>query len=115
MVFIHGHKNFRVPEGITVDADYSCPRCPYQGHLLVYALERQTTVYFVAVGGKRRSGEGMLICPNCENSFTLTKGKYRKLQMFTEGATWEAAYLRIGVVLEGIGRRTQPDMPDPET
>jgi len=100
MVFIHGYKDRPVPHGVTVDSDYSCPKCSYQGQLLTYALDRETTVYFVSLGNARRTGEGALACPACGNMFVLRKHKYRALAKITEPAQLQAALERISAKLE---------------
>ncbi len=99
MVFVWGHKERPVPDGVTVESDYTCPRCTYNGRLFLYSLKRKTTVYFIPVG-PWHGGEGVMICPACGNDFVLGKRTYRKLDKITEGQPLEEALQVVDAEIE---------------
>lgn len=90
---------------MTEDSDYTCPKCSYSGRLVLYALRKKTTVYFISVGPEH-GREGVMCCPACNNTFTLSKRKYQRLDKVRGGAELVEA-------LRSIGEEVQRQFPRP--
>jgi len=95
MVVWWGAKNRGSVDGVTVDDDYTCPKCRYTGHLILRLLERKKTIYSIPVSRWREKG-GWLTCPACGHAAKqLGKRKYRALPKFDEGPEFVNALQRV--------------------
>ena len=84
MVFIWGSKGRVQADAVTRDKTYRCPKCSYLGRLLLYRRQKQSTVYFVPVGGWRNDG-GALVCPACGTVSQLSRRKYGAIDKIDSG------------------------------
>lgn len=96
MVFWSSTTGMRSMDGVTLDDDYTCPKCRYRGHLLLCLLKTRTKVFsIIPVSGWREQGAWM-VCPACDHgSRLLSRRKYRKLAKIDEGPEFVAALATV--------------------